>query len=321
MANSLFDEIRILYGSDKLITFFRDLINKNFNEGIKYLNQRNLRFPSLFILSTEISDEIYDRLNTRNKYALDFINQVLSEEGPDTGRILDESAQQRYTAYKWILETGYTEDGLSEEYDEVLDRAAIVLCMVYNDNSCLGIMENLIFERHRKGAYIYDLTWAFFERLNPKNINTLANRLKSSNPKDTELARKFLNFIPDINSREEDTRRLYSRVMKWLSQNQNFIYYTGETNNQTNNPSRFAVSLEAKYLQKPVHVIQEQARNINTEEASCLENFKNLNEDTKLLLSECSDMLYHINRYKWSKWLQSPVHKQIEIAERMVGEK
>lgn len=322
MATALFDEIRIFNGSDELTTIFRDLINNDFDEAIKSLNHRYLQFPSLFILNTEISSEVYERLNTRNKYALDFINQVLSEEeGPDSERILSESTQQSFEAYKWILESGFSEDGLSEAYDEVLDKAAIVLCKVYNDQSCLRIMEALIFDRHRKGAYIYDLTWAYFESLNPQNINFLVDRLRSANPKDVELARKFLNFVPDINSRDEDSRKLYHRALKWLSQNQNFIYYTGVTNNQTSNPSRYAVSLEAKYLQKPAcSVMQEQSRNLNKEEASYLNNFINLNEDTRLLLSKCSDMLYHINKYKWSKWLQSPVEKQIEIAERMVGQ-
>ncbi len=321
MATTLFDEIRIFNGSDKLTTIFRDLINNNFDEAIKSLNHRYLQFPSLFILNTEISSEIYERLNTRNKCALNFINQVLSEEGPDSERILSESTQESFAAYKWILESGCSEDGLSEAYDEVLDRAAMVLCKVYNDQSCLRIMEALIFDRHRKGSYIYDLTWAFFESLNPQNINSLANRLRSANPKDVELARKFLNFIPDIDSRDEDSRKLYQRALKWLSQNQNYIYYTGVTNNQTPNPSRYTVSLEAKYLHKPAYsIIQEPSRNINKEEASYLDNFINLNEDTKQLLARCSDMLYHINKYKWNKWLQSPVDKQIEIAERMVGQ-
>ncbi len=321
MATTLFDEIRIFNGSDELTTVFRDLISNNIDEAIKSLNHRYLQFPSLFILNTEISSEIYERLNTRNKCALDFINQVLSDEGPDSDRILSEATQESYATYKWILESGYSEDGLSEAYDEVLDRAAIVLCNVYKDQNCLRIMESLIFDRHRKGAYIYDLTWAYFESLNPQNINSLVNRLRSANPKDVELARKYLNFIPDINSRDEDSRKLYQRALKWLSQNQNFIYYTGATNNQTSNPSRYAVSLEAKYLQKPAYrVMQEQSRNFNEEEASYLDNFINLNEDTKLLLAKCSDMLYHINKYKWNKWLQSPVDKQIEIAERMVGQ-
>lgn len=321
MGIALFDEIRIYYGSDRLVLFFRDMLSNNADEALRAINQKNLLFPSLFILHPEIKDNGLEKhLSLRNRHAYNLINQVLSGEGVDSERLVSENTKENFAASKWILESGSSEDGMSDGFDEILDDAAIILCKLYNDRSCLGTIETLIFDRYRKGAYIYDLTWVFFDAMNPQNLSTLANRLRSSNPKDVELARKFLNFIPGINSRENDIRTQYQIALKWINQNQNFLCYTGATNNQTLEPHRFAVSFEAKYLQRPVYsIINEEARVLRKEEAAYLDSFRKLDDDTKLLLSNCSDFLYRSNRYRWGKWLQSPIDRQIEVAERMVG--
>ncbi len=320
MSTGLFDEIRVFYGSDQLTTIFNDLVNNNVEEAVKSINNKNLHFPSLFILQHEINRSgITDRLSLRNKYALKLINQLAAEESLDSARLLSEYTQANYSTIRWILETGYSEDGLSDEYDEVLDTAAIILSRVYNDNSCLKIIDELIFNRYRKGAYIYDLVWAFFETITPQNINMVVNRLRSSNPKDIELARKFLNFIPCMNS-EEDPLKQYQCCIRWVNQNHDFLYYTGVTNQQTTNPSRYAVSLEAKYLQKPASlVLSDQTRSLRKEELSYLDNFKDIDEDSKLLLANYSDMMYRTNKSRWSRWLQSPIEKQLEIARRVMG--
>jgi hypothetical protein len=180
-------------------------------------------------------------------------------------------------------------------------------------------MDELIFNRHRKGAYIYDLVWAFFETITPQSINMVANRLRSANPKDIELAQKFLNFIPCMN-REEDPLKQYQCCVRWINQNENFLYYTGATNQQTTNPSRYAVSLEAKYLQKPAGIIlSDQTRSLRKEELSYMDIFKSLDDDSRLLLANYSDMLYRTNKYRWNRWLQSPVEKQLVVARKTMG--
>ncbi len=322
MSIALFDEIRIYYGSDKLKTIFRDMVDNNVEGALKSLNQKNLQFPSLFVLNSEINNAGLDEhLSTRNKYALELTNQVLADEEFDSERLQSGNIQEHFAAVRWILESGSSKDGLSDEFDQVLDTSAIILCKLYNERSCLRTVENLIFDRHRKGSYIYDLTWVFFETLNPQNLNTLANRLRSANPKDVELARKFLNFIPDIGNRNDDARKQHQIALRWINRNQNFLYFTGASNQQTIEPLRYAVSLEAKYLQKSAcGIMAEPSRALRKEEITYLDNFNKLDDDLKLLLSDCSDYLCRSDRYKWSKWLHSPIEKQIEVAERMVGE-
>ncbi len=317
MAITSLDETRIYYGSDRLKEVFGSMIKSNAQEAVKALNSKYLRFPTLFILQQDINTlDIASQLNTRNKYALDLVKDLLSEEDINSDRILAEYTPDNHSSIRWILETGYSEDGLSDEYDQVLDAAAIILSKVYNDRTCLKIIEELIFSRHRKGSYMYDLTWTFFEALNPRDIAVLVKRLDSSEPRDVELARKFLNFIPVQNDkRDNEEQNQYQSALKWIKQNQSFLYYTGATNQQTINPQRYAVSLEAKYLQKPANEVSDgQSRSLKREEQSCLDCFNQLDTETKLLLSEYSNRLFRSNRSRWSKWIQSPIERQIDIA-------
>ncbi|HEY5586282.1 MAG TPA: hypothetical protein VIK78_17555 [Ruminiclostridium sp.] len=316
------DEIRFNNGICKLKETFHDLVNKNPEEAVKLINDENVLFPSLFILQHEIKrSDLYNQLNVRNKYALEITNEMLLKEISKTQRFSYEHKQENYSTLKWILETGYIEDGLSDQYDEVLETAAIILTKVYKDKSCLRTIEEMIFNRYRKGAFIYDLVWAFFEASDPESLIMVVNRLRSSNRKDIELARRFLNFIPCIGMNgEEDPMKQYQCSLKWINENQNFIYYTGETFLQTSNPYRYAVSLEARYLQKTASNVRgELSRSLTADECTCMDSFMRLDDASKLLLSNCSAMLYRKSKYMWSQWLRNPIEKQIEIAQRTLG--
>ncbi len=317
MTVTSLDETRIYYGSDRLKEVFRSMVQGSAQEAVKSLNSKYLRFSTLFLLQPDIcTADITSQLNTRNKYALDLIKDILSEEEINSERVLTEYTPDNYASLRWILETGYSEDGLSEEYDQVLDAAAIILSRVYNDRTSLKIIEELIFSRHRKGSYIYDLTWTFFEALNPRDIAVLVKRLKASETSDVELACRFLNFIPGLNEkRDNEQQNKYQSAMKWINENQNFLYFTGASNQQTINPQRYSVSLEAKYLQKSASVVASgQTRTLKGMEQSCLDCFNRLDTETKQLLSDYSNILFRSNRNRWNKWIQGPIERQIDVA-------
>lgn len=316
----IIDEVRLNNGIDRFKDVFKDLVNNNPNQAADLINNEKVLFPSLFILESEIrSSGLFTFLSTRNRNALEITNEVLYKDISNTRRQFSENQQDKYTVLKWMLETGYREDGLNDQYDEVLETAAILLSRVYKDKGCLRTIEDLIFKRHRKGAFIYDLVWAFFEASDPESLFMVINRLRSPNMKDIELARKFLNFIPCIGKNyEEDPIKQYNCSLKWLNQNQRFLYYTGETYLQTTNPCRYAVSLEAKYLQKTTLNIHSEPT-LTDEEFTYIDRFKRLDDESKLNLSNYSDRLFRISQYKWSKWLQNPIDVQVDIAKRILG--
>jgi hypothetical protein len=241
--NAFLDDFRFRNGIPHMKKTFHEIANTDVEKAVRLVNDANIRFPSLFILQPEIiKRDLGSRLNSRNMFSLDFSNQILngalsSPYKPD---------KEHYPHLKWIFETGYDTEDVNDQYDEIMDKVAILLAKVYKDKSCLKKIERLIFSRYRKGYYIYDLVWAFFECCSPGDLLLIANRLRSPHPRDVELARQLLNFVPCVGNANGDESRMmqYRCAAKWLQHNRKYLYYTGESNQQKSNPSRFAVSGE-----------------------------------------------------------------------------
>lgn len=319
--NSL-DKVRHKYGTDKLRETFQNLISNDIERAVKQINGSNTGFGTLFLLQPEIHRaDVFSRLNTRNKYAIQITNDIVYRDSLEHPPFWTDYRKEYLAPLKWILETGYTDDGLSDQFDEIISTSAVILAKVYKDKNSIRIMHELIFSRNRKRGFTYDMIWGFFETAGPEDLALVAGRLRSSDDRDIELARRLLDFIPCISTGNKlSPARQYSNSLKWINQNKKFLQYTGETNQQTNSPSRYAVSLEAKYLQKTAADINSAtARSLTGPENKNLDIFKNLDRETKLLLSNYSDILSRKGRHTWNKWLQKPIDRQIEIASKMLG--
>jgi hypothetical protein len=225
--------IRIRLGMEPLKSSFHELASNNPQEAARLINDSNLQFPTLFALQSEIKKcDLHNHLSTRNQHALDLVNDILSDAIPTTYK----EKINYYPTLKWMLDTGYTSGGLNDHYDEVLDKVALLLTRVYRDKQCLRSVADMIFSRHQKGFYIYDIVWAFFESAEPNDLVLIARRLRSPHPKDIELARKLLNFIPGINASLNDSTKDYKYAINWVHHNRNNLKYTGESFQQNSNP-------------------------------------------------------------------------------------
>jgi hypothetical protein len=233
------DGIRNRNGLENLKGEFHEIANNDPDKACKLLNDPNMRFPTLFVLQPEIKKcDLHEHLNTRNTHALDLVNDILTGTIPVTYK----EKLNYYPTLKWMMETGYASDGLNDHYDEVMDKVALMLTRVHRDKTCLRYIEEIIFNRHRKGFFIYDMVWAFFESSEPEDLTLIAHRLRSINPKDVELARQLLNFIPGINAGYgNDPMKQYKHCTNWIHRNRNSMQYTGESFQQNSNPSRYAV--------------------------------------------------------------------------------
>jgi hypothetical protein len=236
---SFLDGIRNRNGMEGLKRTFHDIAGNDRQNAANLLNDSAVHFPSLFALQPEIrKHDLYEHLSGRNKFALDFTGHVLA------GTIAESYGPEAddHPHLKWMLDTGHASDGMNDQYDDVMDKAALLLSRVYRDKPCLRPIENMIFNRHQKGAYIYDLVWAYFESSEPDDLILLAKRLRSSNKKDVELARRLLNFVPCIeNNEEHNPEMLYRCTAGWIRRNRNRLYYTGESMQMSGNPRRYAL--------------------------------------------------------------------------------
>lgn len=308
------DILRQNRGNQALKTHFRDLVMEDTSSALKLLNDSNLHFPTLFLLLPDSQKfGLIPKLSTRNACAAALIHRLLETKVLDIKSIDPKGQQELYSLMQWVFLTGLKEDGLSDSYDQVLDGVVLLLIKEYRDTASLPSIIDLLFQRYRRGSYTYDLIWALFESRSPNFLLKIPPYMHSPHFKDRELALKLLSFLPESNFDLSRNHPMDSKViLKWLKENYLFMEYTGETYHQSCHPRPYVLSLEAKYLCKPVYQKQKATRReISGNEKNNLEKFRNLGEEDKALLSEVSYFLYRKSKDRWKRWMEVPIEKQM----------
>ena len=220
-----------------------------------------------------------------------------------------------------MFETGYSDDGMNNQYDKVIETAAVLLIKLYRDKSLLHKIVEMIFLRHRKELFIYDLVWAFFECRDANSLVFIADFLRSPYIQDVKLAHKLLGFIPYMKINMNASPQIqYSQCIHWIQENAPFLHYTGESFQQTSKPIPYAISLEAKYLCKPLSAEGKRSLHPASElDKNLLVQFSKLDSDARLMLSNCSYLLHRSNFQMWNMWIHHPVSEQIKFARNMAG--
>lgn len=319
---SFFDKTRHDNGISKLKIVFNELIKNNIEKALNLINDENLHFASLFLLKSDIKKfNLFSKLNLRNRIALETVNDILTKKISDIEYLSDEYIRKTHLTLKWILETGFIDDGIDNKYDKVLDTVAALLTMAYKDKTILPILVNMIFERYKKRLLIHDLIWAFFESRNPETLTLIAKYLRSSKLEEFELACKLLNFVPGIDiDNKENKEEQYKLFTNWFEENYLFFYFTGESFQQTSHPKPYIVVLEAKYICESVSVDTGKIlKTLSKEDEELLNRFRELEYENKILLSDFSYKIYGQNKHFWKKWLNYPITDQIKIAKNGIG--
>lgn len=315
---NLLDKTRFEDGREKLTNYYNKLAKKDLKMAVDLINQESLSFTTLFLLQPTINAlDIFENLSIRNKIAFDLISETTIDKEPVNSTYLSpKHVQKVFSVMKWILETGAPDDGLSDKFDELLDTSAAVLTKEYKDWSVLPVIADMIFKRNRRGFFIHDLVWAFFESREAKSLVLIGNKLQSEEPKDVELACKLLSFVPGIE--DKDNNRVddkYSAFTNWIEENIIFLRYTGESFQLTRRPVVYDVNLEAKYLCKMVSIdTGETLKALNGKECELLDEFKILDIDNRKLLSAFSLAMRRNNLKLWDEWMRNPIIDQLRIA-------
>jgi hypothetical protein len=318
-SDNYIDRIRYLRGSDTCKAAFQKLCVECRQKAICVINDRRLRFASLFVLQPEINEfGLQEELSERNKIALRLCEKITAgkEHSENSEDKISLKSEDVHRVLLWMLNTGVIDDGLDDEFDQIIDIAASLLIKTHHEESVLPTIANLIFGRNRAGRYNHDLIWAFFQTRNIKALRYIADYLRSPDAKDVGLARKLLNLSPGtewetISGRQEQ----YGKYLSWLRENESYLYFTGESLQFSNSPALFNANVEAKYLCK-----NNDSRNhkpivpYTEEELSRLSNFNNAPEDEKSVLADYSQSLYKNNHRYWNQWVHYPIDKQIDIA-------
>ncbi len=313
------DCVRRRRGIDACKNMLRKLGRDCRQTAVRQINSDGLLFASLFILQPEIKElNLSGELSERNRIALNICEEIkdVKKSGGGSGNSLSFHNETVHSVLLWMFRTGAEDDGLSNEFDQILDITASVLIRTHHEKAILPAIAELMFRRNRKGAYIHDIVWIFFQARDAGSLKLIAGYLRSSVREDVDLARTLLNLPQDTQLRTSgDRQRQYSKYVSWLTENSPYLYFTGESFQLTNSPSACGVNLEAKYLgknssprsRKPLAPLTE-------EEKTSLDRFNEAAEEEKAGLAEYSQKLHRENQPDWSQWMQYPVAKQIDIA-------
>jgi hypothetical protein len=214
------------------------------------------------------------------------------------------------------LETGSAEEIHDNDYEQILDITVSVLINIYRDMDILPLVIDLIFKRNRNGRHIHDLIWALFHFRDPQVLKLIAERIRSSDSKDTELAAELLNIDEtDLTIDKSDGEELYVGYLQWLEENQPYLYFTQESYQYTSKPVFSTVDLERKYLQKGIPFYDKQPISpSDDEEKESLAAFKQLNVEEQKALSGYSQKIHNKSATVWKEWLRAPIREQIRVA-------
>lgn len=320
---SYLDRMRLSQPISHFTEMFHNLAVQDRQKAFMLLNDERLMFPCLFILMNEIIKlELYDNLNKRNAAALKICaektkNQELLNAA---GKVSANDNTEIQPVLRWMFKTGVNWDGPDEDYDTydaIIDYIAVILIRKYKDKTILPDVAELIFRRNRKGLFIHDLVWSFFQSFDPYALRLIAKYLLSSNHNDTELACKLLH----LNMPQNLPRgKLYNDYMYWLKENSPFLYSSGEYFQSTSDPEPLKVNMEAKYLCKKISQRKKGTLEPLTEkEKNCLCEFQKASKENQKVLSAFSHKIHGQNMRSWDRWISKQLDEQVSIAKSRMG--
>lgn len=321
---SYLDRIRLAHGVSQLKNDFYQIGQRDRREAIECINDRRLRFYSLFSLLSELQTlDLYGDLSSRNINTLKTCAQILKDEKLESKvmHLQVENQEITYQSLRWMVDTGVVDDGYNDDFDAILDSSVAILTQTYKDKAILPSVADLIFKRNRKGLLIHDLTWGFFQSKDPVTLKLVAQYLLSPEKKDVALAKSLLNYDGTIGvSKNSSNRKQYTSYLSWLNDNYSFLYFTGESFQLTSKPTPYKVDLGSKYLCKSIFAHNKKTIVPLTKvESRRLEDFNKLDTQEQSLVSQTSHKLYKINVNRWRDWIKQPVTHQVKMAKAGLG--
>ena len=311
------EQIRRTQGADACKDNFGRTVKTNRQAALRLLNGRDLKFATLFLLRPQIEEAgIADGLGARERAALDICGKVLQESKTLPGGGISYQDPAVRSAFLWIFRSGAADDGLSDEFDEILDLCAGVLLRRYHEKSILPDLSALIFRRNQKKGYLHDLIWALLQSRDANALRLVAPHLRSENERDAELARLLLH-VPGEGKDARERENQYRSYLGWLRENAAYLTFTGESLQCSNQPEICSVDLGSKYLCRSRG--ERTAESLTQRERECLRCFSGAKESDRAVLSDYSHRLHARNPARWRHFMESSVDEQVRIAKSGTG--
>lgn len=326
MTNEYFNEINSIktsQGVEKYISTVRQLLSSERDLALEYINNSHLGFPNLFTLRHLIDEEnLYQELSSRNITALKLCARILKNKvlSAKLYFLSAENDETNYPVLLWIVNSGVEDDGIEDDFDQIVDGTCAMLISLYNEKGILKNIIDLIYKRSEKGNFTHDLIWALFSSENADVLKMISEHLTSENENEVLLSKKLLsnNSPSGLDNSLDDTEK----TALWLEENQPYVYFTGQSFNASSCPAHYLIDLAGKYLRRPrnnAESVQASAVPLTETQRNRLLEFEKISEEQQFILAEYASTLYHSSEEKWREWMRFPVQKQLEIAQKNGG--
>jgi len=326
MTKEYFNEInniKIAEGTEKYKFKIKQLLLSEKELALEYINSTHLTFPRLFDLIPLIDEEnLYQELSIRNITALKLCTRILKNKvlSAKLYFLSAENSETNYPVLLWIVNSGVEDDGMDDDFDQIVDGACAMLISLYNEKGILEKIIDLIYRRNEKGNFTHDLIWALFSSENTDVLKMISEHLGSENENEVLLSKKLLsnNSPSGLDNSLDDSEK----TALWLDDNQPYVYFTGQSFNASSNPSHYLIDLAGKYLRKPrnnADTVQASSSPLTETQRNRLLEFEQISEEQQFILAEYASTLYHSSEEKWREWMRFPVQKQLEIAQKSDG--
>ncbi|MDR1629918.1 MAG: hypothetical protein LBS36_06870 [Oscillospiraceae bacterium] len=305
------EELRNANGNEACKQTFAAMCSTNPERAAELLNQGDTSFPCLFAVLPEVrANALEGNLSANSNIAACVVNQIENENAVED--YLSEKSEENAAVLRWILETGYNDYSLGDGYLKVLDIVSAVLIITYEEKSILPLVENMIFERHRRGLCIHDLVWAFFRMEDFSVMKMVAGHLNAGDENEANFAANLLH-LPDNGPGNRAAQ--YEEYVNWLEENEPFLFFTYEGMQYTSEPNVVDVDQERKYMHKTSRIFgYDPLEADNENEQACLLEFRELKNSEQKALSNYSHKIYRENQQAWQEWMSRPVSQQLEAA-------
>lgn len=274
--------------------------------------KQDISFKKLFPLLPKIEE---NSLNSRHRTAKKAVEQIINPKEDEN--ILREKDEVNASVFRWMLESGYDEYGLGDSYFKVMDIICSVLAVVYNEKSILPLMAQMIFERLKRGLFLHELVWAYFQIEDFQSLRLLAEYLQADNEEEALFACKLLH-LP--NTKKEERALQYTNYLDWIDENEPFFFFTQENLQYTDEPKPIDLDYERKYMHKTSRIYKHDPLTFErNDEQERLATFRSLNQNEKELLSAYSHKVYQQDQRRWQRWIRQPIEHQFRAVEAERG--
>ncbi len=308
------------FGTDHFKRLFAVMSQRNKHTLLRHVNDDRLSFPVFFILVKDIIKlGSFAELSPRNRAAVQICADKMTIPGWEEGSKAIYDNDVLHETLLWMFNTGKNWDGTGrdrEEFDMMIDYAASLLVIMFDDRTVLPDIIDIIFRRNRKGFYIHDLVWGFFQTLDWETLALNAKRLLSEEQNDVELACRLLHLEPPAAIDRTVMQKQYEEYTQWLAENRPYLYLTGEHFQQLSNPTHFDCDIEAKYLGKEIspHSMMP-IEPLSEPEVESLKNFRAVGDQERKMLADYSCKLRRRNMREWDEWMHKDITQQVIAAQ------